>query len=164
MKIHPLKACYIQYIREHYGKKVWSDDYERTARIAQKVHQLGVSYEIFIECAAMLWNDWSVKQGHPYPYWNVITSDGTFERLQELHTYSEYFSDDDYADDYESELKFAYSYVDWMLGNNGSKPHRANGKPPAVVLMAAAECVCNWYGIPYLSSNYNVMAKQVLHG
>jgi len=164
MKIHPLKQAYNQYILEHYGVKIYGDKYERTAVIAQKVAALGIPYDIFIDVAVGLWDGWATKQGHPYPYWNMVVCDKTFERLKPLVDNAFLLDDSEYWEAYTNELEFAHQCIKWLLGECEDKPHRVNGKPPVQVQIYVAECVCSWYNIPCLSSNYVAIAKEIQRG
>ena len=160
MKIHPLRQAYCTVLKERYGEIRYGDKSpERTEVVAQRVMELGLGYEEFVELAFELWDDFATKQGWSYPYWNVVTSDTTFERLQHLLDLSGEFTDTHAASTFEAELMFATSYIHW-LNNGGNKPTRAC-EVDLDMKVRVAEHLCQQYGIPAVTSDLNRLAQQL---
>lgn len=160
---HALKRAYNGAIKSRYGVKLWGDKHpERTEIIAQRVRQLGLDYDMFVNVALSLWDSWCEGQGHNYPYWNIITSDRTFEMLDSLGSLEDNETvKDDYGAEFMVELQYAQDFIAWWRGELNSKPisPRASTK----VKIQVAEYLCRMYGIEMLSSNYIDIA-QMLNG
>jgi len=162
MIIHPLKQAYIDVVWERYGARLGRGDKnpERTEVIAQKVIALGLDYNVFVSLAVRMWDGWADRQGWPYPYWNVVTGDATFQRLEQFIDLGGDTLDIDTASDFEAELMFAVSYVKWVRGLHGSKPRRI--KDVCIkIQVAVAEHICRQYGVPSITSDLNYIAEQL---
>ena len=161
MKIHPLRLAYIDYIKQEYGKSLWGDKSpERTSIVAQKVMRLGLDYDDYVEVACSIHHRWAKAKGWPYPYWNVVTSDGTIKRVNKLIDIAGCLADTGNSAEFEMELMFALNYVWWLLGQVDDRPRRS---APASVdtRMRVAEYVCMTHGIFYVTSNLNIIASQI---
>lgn len=160
MTIHPLRLAYIGYIKEHYGLRIWQEAKpERTEIVAQKVSRLGLGYTEFIDVAVSLWDEWAESKGWPYPYWTLVTSDKTFERIGELLELSSLVTDDD-VDRFELELIYAGSYISWVLGKVDHKPRR-HIVADTIIRTDVARYICTVYGVEFTSPNYNHIASQM---
>ena len=158
MTIHPLRLAYVDYIKEHYGFQLWqSTKPERTEIVAQKVSRLGLGYAEFIDVAVTLWDVWAEKKGWPYPYWTLVTSDKTFERIGELSELTSFVADDDR---FELELLYAGNYISWVLGKVERKPRRYIAVD-VNTRARVAEYICTVYGVEFTSPNYNHIASQM---
>lgn len=162
LKMHPLKAAYNAYIGEHYGAYDSREDEAKAEVVAQKIHKLGLPYEAFVEVACSLWHRWTVQKGWKYPYWNLVVSDSTFDRLSKLLEYTDVGQVS--VDEFEYELAHLLDYINWWLGD-GDKPVRELDVPVQIKI-DVSEYVCEMYGIQFVSSDYNYIAQQVerVHG
>lgn len=157
--IHPLKMAYIAYMRERGAFVNGDKNPNRTEIVAQKVRRLGIDNDAFVELAVSLWEKWSKEQGHPYPYWNMVTSDKTFEWIESLLELGQ-LNGDLVADDYVYEYMFAIDYVYWLLDGKDDKPTRL------VVVgdetkIEVADALCREFGVACVSSDYSYIAQQV---
>ena len=162
MKIHPLRFAYITLMRKRYGARLGGDkNPERTEAVAQKVSRLGLDYDEFVNVATSLWHVWANEKGWPYPYWNLITSDTTFERIQDVLGLSEeMLSAPDDSSQYEAEAAYAFAYVHWMMGRTEDKPRREMDSD-IDVRVKVAEHICNINGLDCITSDLNFIAKQL---
>ena len=162
MKIHPLRSAYITLIQKRYGAHLRGDgNPERTEVIAQRVMRLGLDYDEFVDVATSLWHVWADEKGWPYPYWNVITSDITFERIQKLLNLSDtMISAPDESAQYEAEAAYAFAYVHWMLGRNDVRPRREIDSS-IEIRVRVAEYICSTHGLEFITSDLNSIAKQL---
>jgi len=162
MKIHLLKRAYIALIEERYGVRLWGDkNPERTEMVAQKVMRLGLDYGEFVNVATSLWHVRANEKGWPYPYWNVVTSDTTFERINAVLDLSDtMLSAPDESSQYEAEAAFAFAYVYWMIGRNDVKPRREVDSG-IDVRVKVAEYICSTHGLEFVTSDLNFIAKQL---
>lgn len=162
MKIHPFRAEYCKFIKEEYGVTTWGDkNPERTETFAQRVRKLGVPYACYVEVAVKLSEDWCYDEGMDYPYWNIITSDWVFEQVESLLSSIQLVEGVPDVDttDFNSELVWARSYIEWWCGRDEKPGFRP--KPPVKVKVRVAETLCRMYGVEYISSDYNVIADMV---
>jgi len=161
--MHPLKIEFNKYIQENYDAYDGRENEERTEIVAQKVHNLGLSYGLFVEVACSLWYRWAKQKGWKYPYWSLVSSDKTFERIKDLIEYTDVGSDVNVSE-FEYELAYILDYIDWWMGVGDRPSHEHDVS--ARVKIEACEYVCQLYGIPFISSDYNYIAQQVeeLHG
>lgn len=163
MRLHPLRKAYCRYIHKEYGEKIWGDSNpERTEVVADKVKRLGISYEMFIHLAILIWGNWAAKQGHSYPYWNVVTSDKTIEQLKQYIDLIRDMEDaglDGHA--FAAELGYAIGYVEWINGKSEHRPAKPPMDIPRGIKILVAEYLCDYYGLSCVTNNYNYIAKQV---
>ena len=163
--IHPLMRCFHDVVKERYGHVLWTDpNPERTETIATRVNRLGISYEVFISLAVNLCDAWVNKHSHPYPFWNMVTSDMIFERIIRYLKLLNDVDVDEGEVDHEYfllELEHAQAYIGWMIGELDHKPARLGIAVPMAVKVAVAEYVCVLRGIPCLSSNLNIIAEEI---
>jgi hypothetical protein len=159
--LHPLKAEYNEYVRRQYGAKAYGDPKPfETEIIATRVLKLGLDYAGFVEVACTLWQTFATKQGMKYPAWNLIKSNKTFERIAELYQVVEPAFADDSAVQYECELLFASQYLAWLDHKQLDKPQRQFDAPIDLRIKAAQQ-ICKLHGIPFISSNYNCIYRQI---
>jgi hypothetical protein len=147
-----------KYMKEHYGVEVWAG--KKAAQAASKVNKLGISYDLYVSLACQLWHDYAMKQGWKYPYWNVLFSDNTVARLKAILDLANE-AEVDQVDVYEFsfELQYAMGYIDWYLGN-GERPAKMHAAS-ARTKMQVSRYICEIYGVPYVSSNYNTIAAEL---
>lgn len=160
---HPLKRAYNDAIRKEYGIKLWGDKApERTDIVAQRVDGLGIPYGTFITLALAMWDDWAQRKGHSYPFWNVVTSDQTFDRLKRYLSLTRDAEDDGApVEQFAGELEFALSYIRWLGGENPEHPERPTSSVSIMVKISVAEYICRLYGIPCVTSDYAYIAGQI---
>lgn len=160
---HPLRRAYIDLIDNEYGITLWGDKTpQRTEAMARRVSAMGIPYPMFIRLAIMLWDEWSARKGHAYPYWNVVTSDATFETLKK---YMDLVKDVDFnvvdPDEFAIEVEYAFAYIHWMIGQQAERPPRPTIASDNAKILAA-EYICQIYGLDYVSSNYNDIARDIM--
>lgn len=162
---HPLRMAYSKAIYKEFGKRLGRDkNPKRTEKVAERVDALGVSYDDFSQIVIGMWGDFAEKQGHPYPYWNMVTGDATFERLETLielvGDLSLDYTDSDRFLHYESELSFVAEYVYHSIEGNGSNPPIRTVEVDGSVRADAAESFCLMAGIPFYSDDLDYIARQ----
>jgi hypothetical protein len=166
MALHPLKKVYIDLVREQYGVKLWGDkNPQRTEILAQRVTKTGLGYRGFLKLALELWDRWSRNQEHPYPYWNVVMSDKTFEALGKYTAMMAEIADVDNIDAHVFliEVEFAQAYIAWLNEDLDLRPRRVINTDTETRIKAA-EYICRLYGIEFVSSELTMLARQIRTG
>lgn len=162
--LHPLRLEYIKFIKERYDIDIGGDKApERTEVIAQDILKLGVDYRTFVRLAVTLWDDWCIKTNKEYPYWNIVTSRKSMERVQAIIALAGDILplvDDELDDRFTIELIYAMTYVNWYC-NGGVRPTRLGTRPTIEIRERVAGYICQLEGVPYISSNYNYVANLV---
>ena len=158
---HRLRQAYMDAIREKYDIGLWGDKYpEKTELLALRVDRLGVSYEMFAHLAVVLWADWAKKKGHSYPYWNIVMSEKSFERIGAYLSLLEGLDVPDVNPDaLHDELAYATAYIEWMSGQRDRRPLSTGASVEVKILVA--EYLCRLHGLVLQSSNYNHIAEQL---
>jgi len=161
--MHPLRKRFAEYIKKQYGAGLGADKNEgRTEVQAQKIAALGLPYSVYVEAACSLLHRWANHKGWKYPYWNVVTSDSTIGRIKTMLEYVDNLhSDADYHAAFTDELSFALDYVWWLNGQGDVRPRRTRKRPSRNVTVEVSEYLCRMYGIPFVTSNYNEIAKEL---
>jgi hypothetical protein len=161
--MHPLRVAFAKYVKKQYG--AWPGDDKNAGRTevqAQKVAGLGLTYAVYVEAACSLLHRWAEHKGWKYPYWNVVISDSTIGRIKVMLEYvDDMHNDADYHAAFTDELSFALDYIWWLNGQGDIRPRRVRKRPLRSVTVDVAEYLCTMYGIPCVSSNYNVIAKEL---
>jgi len=82
--MHSLREAYIAKCKE-LGHTIRGDkDPEKTLIAAQKVARLGLSYAEYMELAFALLKSLCEYNGWKYPWYNVVISDSTINRIEKL--------------------------------------------------------------------------------
>lgn len=150
--IHPLRQAFNEYIWQHYHVHIGGDPKpELTEQAAAKVAALGIDYKQFVELACQLWD--KSKQGQ-YPYWLVITCNRTFEMLHKVIDGSDTILTDGRQVLFESELRYASQYLEWLEGY-ATKPVPPPVPTPQEIKTQVAQYLCSIRGLSFKSSNYN---------
>lgn len=157
---HPLKQAYNDYIRNKYNVRISGDKPFETEIIAARVIKLGLDYEGFVEVACTLWQQFATARGMKYPYWNLVKSNKTFERIAQLFEVVEPAFTDDSAQRYECELLYASQYLAWLEHKLLEKPLRQVDAPIDLRIRAAQQ-ICRIHQIPFISSNLNYIYRQI---
>lgn len=163
MELHPLRLAYIKAIKKAYGAYIQGDkDPCKTETAARKICALGLDYDAYMDLVMKILEPLAKHFNWPYPYWNTAISDKTMAKVQKLIrlTPTTLINDnlDCEEDLFESELAYAVDYVDWWLGK-GPKPRHADLDIPPAIKARVAEYLCRLWGVPFTSSNYNVICK-----
>lgn len=164
MTIHPLRREYADYVRRRYGRYVnGNPNPGRTEAVAQKVVALGIDYATYIEISMSLWCRWAKSKGWEYPYWNAVTSDGTIDRVRNTIGALDSVLDlgTDNTTEFSHELAYVLDYIDWYVGGRkGQEPERS-ASVSVEVQVGAAEYVCMVYGVRFVTSELDVIAREV---
>lgn len=160
--MHSLREAYINKCRE-LGHMVRGDkDPEKTLIAAQKVARLGLSYTEYIELAFALLRSLCEHQGWEYPWYNVVISDSTINRIKkllELETgriekpASRLPTEMQLAEEYQ----YLTEYLAWVQGE-AEKPIRTIFTDKKIKQQAATQ-FCRNYGISPIITNYNRLAQ-----
>lgn len=155
-----LRSVYNAYVRSKYKVECWGDSHpHQTELIELKVLKLGLNFEEFVEIACALWHEFALAHGMQYPVWRLVTGAKTFERIGTvLQVLEPTLQDPNYAT-YEFELLYAQQYMDWLAGSAPKPIHYLD--VPDDVKWSVAKQLCREYQIPYLSSNYNIIYRQI---
>lgn len=164
MKIHPLRRVYNEMIRERYHHSVWSDPNPcQTEALACKLDELGVPYGVYVDAAIRMWAGYARRQGWPYVYWNVVAGQKTLDKISKLLDLGTKLQDDDCHDGFELEVAYATDYIAWMHGDLDAKPKRC-AEADLSLRTKVARYLCQVFGIPYQTPNYNDIAMRTSHG
>lgn len=160
---HPLRIAYVQAIRDAYHQ--WLNSTDRNPKLtesaAMKITRLGLSYNAYMDVSIRLCAPMASHFGWKYPYYNLVICDGTIAKVAKMVQYTSDLCTDDNDNLFEHELTYVTAYIDWWFGR-GSRPHR-NGVDTSQVRGEVAEYVCRLYGIPFISSNYNLICRALEH-
>lgn len=156
--MHPLKVVYNKYIRHKYGYWVGGDNIDNTKidQLSQKISNIGMSYELYIELACTICDSWVKSRGWKYPYWSIISSDSTVERVARLATMESVDIGDDSTALFNMELEYAIGIIAWVRGES-EKPQRTIDVP-AEIKIKVAEYICMLAGKECTTSNYIKLA------
>lgn len=158
-KLHSLQCSYIEYIWHRYACRSGSNRLYQPDKHAADIHRLGLNYDLYVELACALLQNWSDLQGWKYPYWTAVMSNSTMQRMATIVRLSDATElDDGYALKFQQELAYADSYVAWYIGKAAAKP-KVCGVRDMDLRDAVAQYLCAMHGIEYLSSNYNSIAR-----
>lgn len=160
--VHPLRVAYIKEIRKQYKGFLRGDDNPALSeKQAMKIQRLGLSYAAYMTVAVKLNAGTAKFLGWKYPYYNAVIGDKTIDKVKKMLNYTSDLANDNDAretDLFEQELIYATEYIEWWFGR-GERPSRGEIDVPVSVKSAVAEYICRLRGIPYTSSNYNVICK-----
>ncbi len=160
MSLHPLRSAYVDAVKKQFNITLWGDkNTQLTEQAAMKIVKLGLDYRVYVEVALKLCAGVTKANGWPYPYYNVVIGDKTLDRVYKLLQYTEEVTTGEGGTDlFEHELIYATEYIEWWFGR-GDKPSHGDVVVPGKVRSDVAAYLCKVYGIPFLSSNYNVICK-----
>lgn len=161
MDVHPLRASYIMMVRKNYGQFLKGDKNPAfTEQAAMKITKMGLSYNAYMDVAIRLCDSFAKRNGWAYPYYNAVIGDKTINKVKSMINYTTDMDEgSDDTDLFESELGYAIDYIDWWFGRLENKPSREGTDTPVAIKSKVAEYVCRLHGVPYTSSNYNVICK-----
>ncbi len=162
--MHPLRMAYSKVVYKEFGNRMGRDkNPKRTEQVAKRVDALGLSYADFSQIVINMWRGFAIEQGHPYPYWNMVTGDVTFERLETLlELVGDIMGDDkEYFTAYEAEVAYVSAYIDHIINDRDTfdfprRLMRAN----SAVRAEAAEAFCLFIGVPFFSDELDYIAGQ----
>jgi len=165
VRLYRSVRAYEKVIREVYSisYRLSKHNESRTRKVEAKLLELGIDFDIYMEIAVSLYIDFAKLQGWKYPYWTVVTGDKAIARIRELVSYADMLDDDDGADIglLYVEIAFLDDYIDWYTGRSvDGKPFRGYAVS-SKLQSVAAHYVCDVYGIPFISSDYNYIARRI---
>lgn len=157
-----LFTVYKNAIYDEYSVRVGHDkNRSRTERVAKSIIRLGISFEDYISIAIELYADWAEKQGHPYPYFNMITGKMAFERVSELMERGLLVGDKDYSyGDFEEELWYVANYLEHAVNGNGCRPPKRQHDSGIDTRRDVAEYICHTRGIPFVTDDLDYIARK----
>lgn len=160
-KLHRLQYAYIDYIQDTYACRPGHGRLYQPDKHAAAIHRLGLNYDLYVELACELFQDWADSHGWKYPYWTAIMSDLAMKRISALVGLSDATElDDNYTIKFQNELAYADSYIAWYNGNVAIKP-KVYSVGNSDLRNDVAQYLCDMYGIEYLSTNYNFIACMI---
>lgn len=159
-KVHPLRSAYISSVKRIYNKLLVGDKNPAlTERAAMKISKLGLSYDDYISMALKLCDSTAKYMGWEYPYYNAVIGDKTISKIENVLKYAPDAGKTDFDEEalFEYELSYATEYICWWFGES-PRPRREEDVPDGIKIKVA-EYLCHIYGIPYTSSNYNMICQ-----
>jgi len=168
MKISRLRKAYNAKVVSLGYRMYGERDYEKSLLAAGKIKRLGIDYQTYIEIAFMLLEPLCKKNGWNYPYYNVVTSDSTIQRVDDLIRLetAKPASEEKIEKRFEreqlraAEYSFLQKYLLWMHDRVSVKPAREI-KESKAEMSFAAEQYCRNYGIHPVIYNYVELAQKV---
>lgn len=157
--VHPLRQAYIQAVYRQYGQRVRGDKNPTfTEQAAMKISRLGLDYRTYMDAAMKLCAGWMEYRHWKYPYYNAVIGDQTIAKVKSLLEYTTLDDGGEEVDLFEYELLYATQYIEWWFGD-GDRPRRNGVDVPMKIRDSVAQYLCNTYGVPFTSSNYNDVCR-----
>jgi len=162
--MHGLQVAFIKYIQREYGVMPGVSNMFHPEEKAASIRRLGIDYDLYVELACSMLDEWVELQGWKYPYWAAVTCDSTVKRIGKLLELAgdDALADGEYNRMFQVELTYAQRYIDWYIGLSDVRPkHNGRGRVCGALRCDVAQYICDIYGVEYLSSNYNDIAAAI---